>query len=262
VLFRGYVDESYNEGQKIFALSCLTSYGKLWLQMERAWKLHLASKNRKLKKARRRQISRYHASDCSGRHGEFEGWTHDERDEFVKGLFGIFKRVPVHAVGMDVNLDDLCEVFPELASDRLEAAYFVLTQALVYTIGEDYFGMSKGRPVKITLFHDRTTSGKYDPTILRAFSKTVVTSSFPYKGYFTTIAALSWEDCIALQPADLVAFEIMKDAEAREQARQERKSFKALLALEEFGIHSKTLSKTGMIEMREMMVRDGIWLSP
>jgi hypothetical protein len=81
--------------------------------MEHTWKLHLATKNRKLAKAGRPLISRYHATDCNSRHSKFEGWSEDEHNEFVLGLFGIFKRTHILTIAYDLNLDDLCEVLPE-----------------------------------------------------------------------------------------------------------------------------------------------------
>jgi hypothetical protein len=249
------MDESYDKHQKLFALSCLIASGKDWLEMERKWKLHLAAKNKQLKKEGRKLISRYHATDCSGRHNEFSGWTHDERDTFVKGLFGIFKRTPVHAVGLEVDLDDLCEVFPEFSGDRLKAAYRVLTKCVFQTIGEDCHNLGGGRRAEVTLFHDRTPNGKYDTTILESFNRMVLDSDFPYKSYFTTITPLSWENCIALQPADLVAFEVFKAAECRAEARTQRKSFDALLDLEAFGIHTRSISKDAMRQLRKELER-------
>ena len=41
VVFNGYIDESFDNKQKFFALSCVTGTGKHWLEMERIWKLHL-----------------------------------------------------------------------------------------------------------------------------------------------------------------------------------------------------------------------------
>jgi hypothetical protein len=41
--FRGYNDESFGPDQNLFALSCLIAKSSDWLEMERKWKLHLAS---------------------------------------------------------------------------------------------------------------------------------------------------------------------------------------------------------------------------
>jgi hypothetical protein len=256
VLFRGYIDESYNaKDQKLFALSCLIATGKDWFAFERSWKLHLDAVNNKLKREGRPRICRYHASDCSGRRKEFKGWTHEERDVFVLGLFGIFKRIPVHVVAFDVNLDELCEVFPEWAGDRLKTAYSILTRFVMHTIGEDFDKLSEGKARlhgdKITLFHDRTGSdGKYDPVILQAFNSEMADRDFPHKNYFTSITSLGWEDCIALQPADLIAFEMFKEAEAKIGARTRRRSFDALYNMEAFGIHKRSFRKEAMQNLR------------
>jgi hypothetical protein len=162
----------------------------------------------------------------------------------VLGLFGIIKRSRgIHTVGYDVDLDDLCEVFPEWIGDRLEAAYSVLTKFVMYTVGDDLNNMGARAPARIMLFHDRTANGKYDPTILRAFNEQLLGPEFEHASYFSTIEPLTWEDCIALQPADLVAFEVFKEAERKVKERQQRKSFKALLDMNAFGIHTKSFTK-------------------
>jgi hypothetical protein len=250
------IDESYDSNQNVFALSCLIARGKTWYEMERKWKLHLAAKNKQLLKAGRPLISRYHASDCSGRRNEYDGWSHEERDAFVLGLFGIFKQTPVHTVVFDVQLDEVCEVFPEWSKDRMETAYNVLTGFLMYMIGEDFEKIPRDpsyhKEAKIALFHDRTGgNGKYDPGILRVFNQQMNDPNFPHRKWFTTIAPMSWEDCIALQPADLIAFECFKEAEARIAARKSRKSFRALLDMKAFGIHSKGFDKESLVKMRQ-----------
>lgn len=248
VLAKGYFDESFGPERNVFALSCVISTGKNWGEIERKWKLHLAAKNRELERAGRPLISRYHASDCSGRHGEFEGWTHDERDRFVLGLFQIFKQVSTFTVVYDAQMDDICKVFPE-TKDRLEAAYYWLTLFTIIQIGNDI-----GKGNKLTLFHERTGGrGKYDATMLRAFNQLKNDKTFSYRDNFTTIAPLGWEDSIALQPADLVAFECYKQAEARLVARKSRKFFTALLNLGAFGIHSKTLNQESLVRLKELV---------
>jgi len=92
--------------------------------------------------------------------------------------------------------------------------------------------------------------------ILNAFNQFISDPNFDYAHYFRTIAALSWRDCIALQPADLVAFEIFKDAERRRKAKQERRPFRALLDMNSFGIHSRTLTKDTPTALRERIKQE------
>ena len=254
VLMRGYIDESYGPRQNVFAWSCLIARLKDWSELERKWKLHLQAKNRELQRAGRPQINRYHASDCSGRRGDFKGWTHDERDSFVLGLFEIFKQIPIHTAAFDIQLDDVCDVFPEWASDRLEAGYGILTLFLMDLIGDDFARFAPGSKVRISLFHDRTGgNGKYDSTILRSFNQQLNDPGFGYKDLFTTIEPRSWDQCIALQPADLGAFECFKVAEAKLDGRKPRKSFEKLLDMEAFGIHYKNFPKKAVQRMREVL---------
>lgn len=259
VLFTGYMDESYDGAkQNLFVFSCLVARGKVWAELARSWKLQIDAVNRRLVKAGRPLISRYHASECSGRRGDFKGWSLDERDAFVRGLFGVVKRSQgMHAVAYTIELDDLCEVFPEWAEDRLKAAYGLLPRFVMYTVGDDLHNLGQGIPAKVTLFHDRTGGdGKYDPTILRAFNTQMNGSGFRYKDSFTTIAPLSWQDCVPLQPADLVAFESFKEAEAKLEARKQRKSFQALIEMDAFGIHVKSFNKEILQELRARMEND------
>lgn len=266
--FRGYIDESYERGQNIFALSCILARDSDWLEIERKWNRHIAAKNRELAKSGRRTISRYHASDCSSRHGDFEGWTHDERDNFVRSLFIIFKQVPTFTVAFDVQLDELCEIFPEWSNDRLEAGYELLTTFLLLVIGGDFTQFSSqatNKNFSIKLFHDRTGGkGSYDFAILRAFERMMNDTTFAYRENFTSIAPRSWTDCVALQPADLVAFECLKDAQARLAARESRKSIRALLDMSAFGIHSKTFNRDALMKFRGLIdnIRDRKQISP
>lgn len=255
VIFRGYIDESYGADQNIFALSCILARGKEWDDFERKWKLHISAKNRALVKAGRPKISRYHASDCSGRRKEFKGWSRDERDAFVCGLFEIFRQISTFTVAYDVQINDICKVFPEYAKDRLDATYFWLTTFMLIQIGKDISGTPKnGSPIRFTLFHDRTGGdGKYDPTILRAFTRLKNDQTFTHREKFTTIAPFGWENCIALQPADLVAFECYKQAEARFEARKSRRSIEALLKMGTFGIHSKTVNMDALKRLRQIV---------
>jgi len=73
---------------------------------------------------------------------------------------------------------------------------------------------------------------------------------FVGKEYFTTIAPLTWKQSIALQPADLVAFECFKQAEAQLEARRSRRSFTALYDMESFGIHFMGFRKPQMADYR------------
>jgi hypothetical protein len=109
---------------------------------------------------------------------------------------------------------------------------------------------------KITLFHDRCD---YDAVILQSFNQLVKDPTFAHGAYFRSITPLSWEESIALQPADLVAYEVFKETEKR-LTKPERDASKALLGLLDlpaFGIRSRTLDRNTLFEIKATLYRDG-----
>jgi hypothetical protein len=256
VHLRGYIDESVDKKQNIFTLACLMSTGKEWRELERAWKIYLAGWNKRLKKLNRPPITRYHASNCRNLKGEFEGWSTDEQRELTKGLLSVLKRsARTNTIAYDTNLADVCEVFPEASRDRLRAAYSILTKFLISSIGHDQGALDPTG--KITLFHDRCD---YDAVILQSFNQLVRDPAFAHRAYFKSIAPLSWEDSIALQPADLVAYEVFKETERRltKPEKQTSKALLGLLDLPAFGIRSRTLDRDILFEIKATLYRDGL----
>jgi hypothetical protein len=238
VLLRGYIDESY-KGDR-FVLACILSSGSRWMELEAAWKRCIGAENRRLKKLGRPPISRYHAADCNSCLKEFKGWTVEEQINFSKQLFQILKNYSTYTVAWDVRISDIITVFPEAKKEPLRACYSILTKFMLDLLGKD-IGRSR-----ITLFHDRTD---YNGTILEAFNKIVKDPRFPYRENFNTIAPLPSDVCIALQPADLVAYEVLKRAIGKR-----RKSFDALLDLESFGIRWKPLPLDALQKIKEAMI--------
>jgi hypothetical protein len=50
-----------------------------------------------------------------------------------------------------------------------------------------------------------------------------------------------------------IAFKVYKDAEVRAENRGHRKSLKALLDLKDFGIHTKSITKNNLWDMRNLL---------
>ena len=55
---------------------------------------------------------------------------------------------------------------------------------------------------RIALIHDRSA---HDAVLLQAFRHMKNDGTLIHRKRFTTIAPMGWEDCILLQPADLLA---------------------------------------------------------
>jgi hypothetical protein len=108
--------------------------------------------------------------------------------------------------------------------------------------------LGRTRPVQYVLFHDRCN---YDADLLRAFNQMLDDPTFVEKEMFSTLAPLSWEHCIPLQAADLIAYETFKDSEGKITGRPRRKSFDFILEMERFGGRAKVFDVASIQLLRE-----------
>jgi hypothetical protein len=112
MLFKGYIDESYNT--QLFTLSCLMS--DHWAFIESDWKRFSEIKI-SLCESRADSNSLDTTQPTAVRKGEFKGWTVKEQVEFAKRLIAIFKKHFVNVIAYSMPLDEFVRVFPECKDD-------------------------------------------------------------------------------------------------------------------------------------------------
>jgi hypothetical protein len=260
LLIKGYIDESYgcekdDPSTQIFTLSCAMSNIKGWAAIESGWKKCLAAKNKSLKAQGRKLITRYHATDCSTFHGEFEGWKKDEQIAFAKDLMASLTRGDawVNVVAYSMPMEAFLAEFPEHKDDPMPACYSLIKMLMLEIA--DQVNLARRRYMKskradVVLFHERCP---YDASILNSFNKAIADETFPERGMFHSIAPLGWESCIALQPADLIAYETFKDAQRRFSGRNRRKSLDFLLSTDAFGGRARTFKDGAFAILRKVI---------
>jgi hypothetical protein len=194
LVLRGFIDESGNGD--IFTLSCLLGKKANWLWFMLDWKECIAEKNRELRKQGRKEITRYHAADCSSRYQDFEGWTPEEQIEFTKSLVKVFSKPSnrLTVVSFALDLHELVEEIPETAPDPYGFAYSLLLKMLMIEIGHMYSEANKGKTegLKVPLIHDRCP---YDGVLLQAFSSLLADKQLSYAFYnfcFDELGRLSY----------------------------------------------------------------------
>jgi hypothetical protein len=141
----------------------------------------------------------------------------------------------------------MAEELPETKGDPIGVAYDVLLKFLMAEIGSGIVEIPNG---KITLFHERCS---YDGTLLASFNELIDDPTFSSRKYFTTIAPMGWEDCVPLQPADLVAYENFKEGFRQlpnPKPRQRRKILEKLLSMDTFAPRAKMLTRGNITEMK------------
>jgi hypothetical protein len=157
----------------------------------------------------RTPISRYHAAAASSRVGEFEGWTTQEVLEFFTKLLGVFRKHITNTIAYTLNLADFVSEFPNSADDPETPCSGLLLKYLMIEIGNNILGRETWQLVSI--IHDRTKG--YNQVLLDSFDSTVSDETFKYRDRFSSITPMSWEHCIPLQSADILAYENFKEVE-------------------------------------------------
>lgn len=247
----GYIDEIYDAGPQplTFALTCTIAPPSEWLWIVWAWENCLGEKDDELRAQGRKLISRYHARDVNNFRGEFKDWSDTERTAFHQKLVRkVFARHTWGYEGIAVNLQELAYEWPQTACDPREFAYHILLQFLMLEIGR---GIANELPGwKIYLFHEHCD---YDGTLRASFDRFMANPTFAYKDSFTTIEATKWQDCVPLQPADLIAYENFKEVHRSRPSpkmRNRRIIFQEILSLDSFVPHLKSMSRTDILKLR------------
>ena len=249
-MLKGYIDDSGSAKSNLFTLSCLVGHTSMWMWIEWAWLDCLEKKNRQLKAEGRKELSRFHAADCSSLVGEFKGWTVPEQKEFMAGPIKVFTRHPLGIIAYTVDLRDLVAEFPEAkASPRGLANVILLTNIMKY-IGDKILSDPRYRDEQIALVHDRSD---YDAVLLEAFDHVRNDKTFMQREQFTTISSMGWEKCVPLQLADFLAYENFKIIERESAGRPRRRSMELILDLDSWGGRGARLQRAWFRDIREKL---------
>jgi hypothetical protein len=221
VLLKFYADESYNN--RTFNFGGWMAEESTWAKVEKQWSARIEYERRKHGK-----LERYHASDCASLKRDYEGWTVSEQILHTKKLMGIMTRKRADVVAMSFGLDmaAMARVFSRHKGDPMEGTYNICVRKLMMMI---HRLVRHADGYRVAIIHDHTNG--YDGVILNAFNSMMDDPAVPhFRKLFTTIAPMRWQDCVPLQPADMIAFDTFKliDGAIYSTARL-RKSLQAMV---------------------------------
>ena len=113
---------------------------------------------------------------------------------------------------------------------------------------------------RVAIIHDRTE--EYNGVISDAFHRLLKEGGDRYSKLFTAIAPMGWEDCVPLQPADMIAFDTYKflDRTLHSSSAKMRKSLQNLVGNGIF-VEGRYLNEALMrrlVRMHERRVKDGL----
>lgn len=224
MLLTFYADESFND-HRCFCFGGWLANDDVWASIGSRWGARIAYERRKHGKLRR-----YHATDCNGGYKEYKNWSKLQRDQHTKKLLKIITRHKDEMLALCFGLDrqGLRRNLTDNADD-LPAAYNLAVRKMMMMIHKAV-QQDGGSEDRVTIIHSDAPG--YNGIIRDAFDKMMNDpADGRYRRLFTTITPLKWEDCIQLQPADLIAFEGFKiiDADIGTTTPKLRKSFEALV---------------------------------
>jgi hypothetical protein len=234
--------------------------GENWQFLSIDWDECIKKKNRELKKQGRKLIRRFRAADINNFAEDFKGWDPDERKEFSRELLHILGR-PEHRMygfSYSILLKQLVEVIPETRPDPKGFANHLLLKLLMCDIGEGITEENEGdlSGIKVALIHDRCA---YNGVLQKAFDVMRTDKTFTERSIFVTLAPMGWEDCVPLQPADLLAYEAYKEVlrqcseNEKDRARPMRIPLSSLLNSDSFRGTAKKLDRDEITKLKSLM---------
>jgi hypothetical protein len=223
-----YIDESYNS--RTLCVGGLLAPASMWKTIETKWRERIDHENRLSVKKGFAPISRYHATDCANLKREFSeanGWSIPRQIRFSKRLCQILVGNGPCAIVYGGGTEDVRKHLAPEQDIPKEYLYYISVYEHLIMAGET---MNDRFPdAMVSVYYDRTKQfGKLAQQAFEAFMKD--TSAKQISKYFATMAPKGWEDCIALQPADFMAYEGMKRIDSSLHGGDDvRKSLRALL---------------------------------
>jgi hypothetical protein len=240
MLLKFYADESYNN--RTFNFGGWLGEESEWNRLESQWRKRIEHEKRKHGK-----LARYHASDCASLLQDYQGWSVAEQIQHTQKFQAIIARRNLIAICSGVDLAALPRVFTGDAEDPLRGAYDLTVRHLMMMIRAS---VKRGQGHRVTIIHDQTTG--YNGVISDAFYRFLEEAGDRYKELFVTIAPMKWQDCVPLQPADMIAFDTFKllDGTVHSSARM-RRSLQALLG-KAAHIEGRYFSEELMLRLKRM----------
>lgn len=209
-MFKVYMDESgIHAGAPVVAVAAYLAKPATWRSWTKKWS------------AAKQPIKVYHAADCQNLRGEFDGWTKEQRDQFVAKLLPIIPAHKIAGMVIAIQMNDLGSALKgrkELA-DMLGNPYTCCFQWSVLSIVE--FANKHGNGQRIKFVHE---TNDYKGETQKTFD--YVRENHNPKGIKLNLAFGNKPENPPLQAADILAYEGAKFL--REPGAAARRAWEAL----------------------------------
>jgi hypothetical protein len=191
-----YCDESYDNDKGVFTVAGLIAEESEWRAFEKRWH-HIPNKF---------GVSRFHGSHLNAREHEFEGWDHKKSKQFTSKLIARITERKVHLVSCSIMLKPYKKL-PVLAKNRLGTPYELCFKHCITLIAEQTIPLINPNG-KFSVIYDHDTELGSKPVEMFMLMKNDSKWAHHYK--LGTCAPGCWQEHLALQCADAVAYDTFK----------------------------------------------------
>jgi hypothetical protein len=242
VLLTFYADESYNN--RTFNFGGWLAEESVWSRLESQWERRLDFERRKHGK-----LDRFHATHCNGFEGDYAGWDKASQVEHTKALLEIVKRrKKIAAVCAGLDVEAMLRVYPGDAKDWRAAAYRLTVTQLMIMVAR---AVKKDFGHRVAIVHD--WANEYNAVISEAFTSQQDNPQWKHRDLFATIAPMRWQDRVALQSADMIAFDTFKflDGTLHSSTAKMRRSLQVLVD-GQVPVIARYVGEPALLKLREV----------
>jgi len=199
-----YCDESYDSKSKepnVYVVGGLAADESVWEKIERSWNW----------KNRRVGVPHFHASHLNAHDHEFKGWTKQRAKRYSSDLLKILVRQKrkLHAVSVGLLAKDYARIINEEGRVRLGNPYILCFKECIALLAEELHRPQNGwdKDVKFSVILEQT---RFQNEAIGVFYKMKAHPTWQAAYRLGTCAPGSRDEFIALQPADLIAYETFR----------------------------------------------------
>jgi len=198
-VFTVYCDESgTHAGSGATVVACYVGHARQWQAFGREWRVLLNSEGIKI----------LHRVDLENFRGEFRGWNNERRIDFLRKAHRIIRTRTVCGFGYAVVKADFERVMDSRIEEALGGIYGWCVQDCMVAVAKWANRTGRSDPINYVLEDgaDGITG------VHRLFNFVVKNPEYRQKCLVGTWSFASKKDVIQLQAADLLAYEVYKDA--------------------------------------------------
>ncbi len=218
-----YCDESYDQpshAPRTYCVSGLLGEERTFKKLEANW---VGINNRF-------GVERYHAAPLNALDGEYKGWDKSKQIQYSKRLLNALKKrgFDLQVTSIGIEADAYRKVYSDAAKERLGHPFLLCFKTCLTMIATQLLSLPP--EYKFSVIFERN---EHLAEAVRVFYllKELDKECGPRMG---TCTPGQWDENIALQPADLVAYESMRLLQTKRSGADMRRAFKELTGINSF----------------------------